>query len=99
MEAGTRDELGSLKLHYDLTEIKSSPYYAEASEYIRMDLPPSIIRPEELEKLITEFNNDVDEFMINVILLGHMIFCKWQRQFRMLKRVTFHKTIRYRLKT
>jgi hypothetical protein len=67
LEAGTRDELGSFKLRYDLTEIKSSPYYAEASEYIRTDLPPSITRPEELEKLVTDFNDDVDEFILKVI--------------------------------
>ncbi len=67
LEAGILDELGSFKLRYDLTEIKSSPYYAEASEYIRTDLPPYITRPEELEKLVTDFNNEVDEFMLNVI--------------------------------
>jgi hypothetical protein len=35
MEDGYHDELSTFKLGYDLTEIKSSSYYAEASEYIK----------------------------------------------------------------
>jgi hypothetical protein len=32
LENGYHDEVSSFKLSYDLTEIKSSPYYAEASD-------------------------------------------------------------------
>jgi hypothetical protein len=67
MEDGYHDELSTFKLGYDLTEIKSSSYYAEASEYIKKDLPSPLTTPEDLEKLVTKFNNDVDEFILKVI--------------------------------
>ncbi|MFZ0224552.1 MAG: hypothetical protein WAM42_22955 [Candidatus Nitrosopolaris sp.] len=60
MEDGYHDELSTFKLGYDLTEIKSSSYYAEASEYIKKDLPSPLTTPEDLEKLVTKFNNDID---------------------------------------
>jgi len=67
LETGSLDEINNFKLQYDLSEIKSSSYYAEASEYMTRDLSASITRPEELERLVTEFNNDVDELIRKII--------------------------------
>src|SRR5829696_3514549 len=40
-----------MRLHYDLTPVISSPYYNEAKEHLKKDLPSTIIQPGKLEKI------------------------------------------------
>jgi hypothetical protein len=49
-----------LKLYDKVSEVRSSPYYSEATKHLELDLRRSIIRPEPLISQIRSFNDDVE---------------------------------------
>jgi hypothetical protein len=51
-----------MKLHYDLSGFKLSPFYEEAYEHLKQDLPKSIVKPEKLEALVARYNQSLQKF-------------------------------------
>lgn len=51
-----------MKLRYDLSELKLSPYYEEAYQHLNQDLPKSIVKPERLETLVNKYIRSLQKF-------------------------------------
>jgi hypothetical protein len=51
-----------MKLRYDLSVLKLSPYYQEDYQHLNQDLPKTIVKPERLETLVNQYNLRLQKF-------------------------------------